>query len=72
MEENKSLWNKTIQDLTVKDQIKVSLAAPVITMAVLLGPLVIWGKISDIRERRRNANKEIVLVTADTTEPEEE
>ncbi len=65
MEENKTFWNKTAAELTVKDQLVVSLAVPII----MFGGVVVtgvafsaWDKATDkfqkIRSNRKNKNTE--------------
>ncbi len=65
MEENKTFWNKTAAELTVKDQFVVTIAVPII----MIGGMVVtgaafnaWDKASDkfreIRSNRKNKNTE--------------
>ncbi len=65
MEENKTFWNKTAAELTVKDQLVVSLALPIIVvggMVVTGAAFSAWDKASDkfkkIRSNRNNKNTE--------------
>ncbi len=67
MEENKSLWNTKVNDLTVGDQIKVAAVAPIIVMAGMAAPLVVISvcsktadKFREVRENRKNKNLEVV------------
>ncbi len=65
MEENKTFWNKTAAELTVKDQLVVSLAVPII----MFGGVVVTGvafsawdkatdKFQEFRSNRKNKNTE--------------
>lgn len=62
MEENTSLWNKKVSDLTVGDSVKANVLAPVIAaVAVTVATTVVAGVGSGIkafREKRKNRQNE--------------
>lgn len=66
MEETKSLWSKTVDEMTVKDHVIVAVAVPalavgsLITMGVVLtGVDKARSKFRTFRENRKNNNTEI-------------
>lgn len=71
MEETTSFWNKRQEDLTVSDTIKVAAIAPALVAAAYLVPLVVIGKISEIRTNRK-LRKEAVDTIVEANIVEEE
>lgn len=66
MEETKSLWNKTVEEMTVKDHVIVAVAVPAAAVGSIVAlALVAEGidkarsKFRTIRENRKNKNTEI-------------
>lgn len=68
MEENTSVWNKRQEDLTVSDQLKVAVVAPVIVMGAYLVPLALIGKISEIRSNRKLKKQAKLTIVKNTDE----
>lgn len=58
MGENTSLWNTKLKELTVGDYTKAAVLYPVIVTGLIMVPLVVIGKISEIRERREFEKQE--------------
>lgn len=54
MDEAKTpIWGKKAEDLTVSDNLKIMVLAPVIVTAAWIVPLAVVGKISEIRTARK-------------------
>lgn len=66
MEENKSLWSKTSDELTAGEQLKVAAIAPIVSMAVIFVPLWAAGKL--IARRIERKQKPALAIVEDTTE----
>jgi hypothetical protein len=62
MDENVNIWNKKQSDLTVKDQLKIGIVAPVLAGAVVFVPLWAYGKILERRELRAQKKASLALV----------
>lgn len=65
MDESKSIWNKTTAELTVKDQLIVTVGATVIVTGGLMAAGAAAGaaskvadKVREIRANRKNKNDE--------------